>query len=700
MTPEIEDLLQPGDGSGTTAVNKPARKNDPLLQPFRLKKLVIRNRVLSTSHACGLEVDGLPKERYQLYHAEKAYGGIGLTMFGGSSNVAPDSPNVFRQLNVGNDNIIPYFQEFAERIHKLGSKLMCQITHLGRRGEPYVHNWLPTVGPSPIRESLHRSFPKEMDRADIDRIVKAFGEAARRCKEGGLDGIEVVGGAHLIGQFLSPRTNHRSDSFGGSLENRCRFGIMVFDEIRRRVGDDFVVGLRQTVEEGLSDSELRFEDCVAVAQVFEKAGTVDFFNALYGKHDTERSLAMDWMPGMDSPLAPWLARVAAFKREITLPVFHAAKISDIATARFAIAENMLDMVGMTRAHIADPHIVRKIEAGLEETIRPCVGATHCQSSFRPHCLHNAATGRETQLPHAIHRSSQPGRRIVIVGAGPAGLEAARLCGERGHSVLVLEAASAAGGQLLLGSRSEWRRDIRGIVDWRIAELARLGVEIRTDVYAEATEVLAETPDVVIIATGGIPDLDWLPGNELACSVWDFLSGSVPVTRDVLVFDGTGRHPALMAAEHASAHEASISFVTADGIFGQELTYADRVAWRRKFYRRNIPITFDHRLERIERVGNHLVGVLRNVTTDEIIERNATQIVVEHGTVPINDLFEELRDSSSNSGVADLDAFIKGLPQPKKDKSSHGFELYRVGDAVASRNVHAAILDALRLCASL
>jgi thioredoxin reductase len=156
----------------------------------------------------------------------------------------------------------------------------------------------------------------------------------------------------------------------------------------------------------------------------------------------------------------------------------------------------------------------------------------------------------------------------------------------------------------------------------------------------------------------------------------------------------------MAAEHASAHEASISFVTADGIFGQELTYADRVAWRRKFYRRNIPITFDHRLERIERVGNHLVGVLRNVTTDEIIERDATQIVVEHGTVPINDLFEELRDSSSNSGVTDLDAFIKGLPQPKKDKSSHGFELYRVGDAVASRNVHAAILDALRLCASL
>ena len=165
---------------------------DPLFQPFSIRHVTFKNRFMSTSHACGLEEGGLPKERYQRYHEEKAKGGIALTMFGGSSNVAPDSPSVFQQLYVGDDGIIPYLQEFSERIHAQGTAIMCQITHLGRRGEPYAGNWLPTIGPSAIRETLHRSFPKEMDEDDIARVVKAYGAAAKRCKEGGLDGIETL----------------------------------------------------------------------------------------------------------------------------------------------------------------------------------------------------------------------------------------------------------------------------------------------------------------------------------------------------------------------------------------------------------------------------------------------------------------------------------------------------------------------------
>ena len=190
-----------GPGGGST---KSAAK-DPLLQPFQLKHVLLKNRIMSTSHACGLEEGGLPKERYQVYHEEKAKGGIALTMFGGSSNVAPDSPSIFRQLYVGDDEIIPYLQQFSERIHAYGAGLMCQITHLGRRGDPSAGNWLPTIGPSPVRETLHRSFPKEMDEHDIERVIKAYGQAARRCKEGGLDGIETLASSHLIGQFLSPR---------------------------------------------------------------------------------------------------------------------------------------------------------------------------------------------------------------------------------------------------------------------------------------------------------------------------------------------------------------------------------------------------------------------------------------------------------------------------------------------------------------
>ncbi|MFI4989227.1 MAG: N-methylproline demethylase, partial [Alphaproteobacteria bacterium] len=283
----------------STAAKAAAAPRDPLLQPLRIKHLLLKNRIMSTSHACGLEEGGMPKARYQLYHEEKAKGGIALTMFGGSSNVAPDSPNIFRQLNVGDDAIIPHLRRFSERIHAHGAALMCQITHLGRRGEPYASNWLPTIAPSPLRETLHRSFPKEMDEHDIARVVRAYGAAARRCKEGGLDGIETLAGGHLIGQFLSPKTNRRTDRFGGSLANRCRFGLMVHEEIRRQTGDGFLVGLRYVVDEG-GEGGLTLEECVEAARVFESSGTLDFFNGIYGRMDTELTLAVHNMPGMAS----------------------------------------------------------------------------------------------------------------------------------------------------------------------------------------------------------------------------------------------------------------------------------------------------------------------------------------------------------------------------------------------------------------
>jgi 2,4-dienoyl-CoA reductase-like NADH-dependent reductase (Old Yellow Enzyme family)/thioredoxin reductase len=670
-------------------------RQDPLLQPFRIKDLVLKNRIMSTSHAAGLEVDGFPQERYQFYHEEKAKGGIALTMFGGSSNVAPDSPNIFRQLNVGVDEIIPYFQHFSERIHAHGAALMCQITHLGRRGEPYASNWLPTIGPSPIRETLHRSFPKEMDEHDIVRVVKAYGAAARRCREGGLDGIEVLGGGHLVGQFLSPKTNRRSDSFGGSLEKRCRFGLMVFDEIRRQVGDTFIVGFRYVIDEA-DPAGLSFDDSVAIARIFEGTGELDFFNAIYGRMDTEAALATDNMPGMASSIAPWLAKVGAFKREVRLPVFHAARISDIPTARYAIREGLLDMVAMTRAHIADPYIVAKIAAGLEDRIRPCVGATHCQSQYRPSCLHNPSSGRESTIGHVVPRAGKL-RKVVVVGGGPAGLEAAGVCAERGHQVVLFEAAGRLGGQVLIAARASWRKDLIGIVDWRRHELERLGVTVHLDAYVEADEVMAERPDLVIVATGGTPDINWIPGAEHCTSVWDALTGIVPLGSEIIVYDGTGRHPAPQFAEFAASEGRQVSLVSVDAQLAQELTYAERVIWKKRAYELGFAITFEHQIERVEQRGNRVFATFRNIVTETTTEREGDQIVVEHGTLPADALYRELRTRSTNDGVTDLDALLALRPQPRTLRLEAPFELHRIGDAVASRNIHAAVLDALRLC---
>lgn len=678
------------------------QSTDPLLQSFKLKNLTIRNRIMSTSHACGLaDPDGMPGETYQRYHEEKAKGGIGLTMFGGSSYIGPDSTWASGQLNVGTDTVIPYLQNFAERVHRNGAAIMVQITHLGRRGETNSQNWLPAIAPSPIREVLHRAIPREMDRYDIDRVVKAFGDAAYRCKEGGLDGLETMMQGHLIGQFMSPATNKRTDDFGGSVENRCRFALMVHEEIRKRTGDDFIVGMRYGIDEGMqggAETGMDFEECLEAAHILERSGLLDFFNANYGRIDKMLEMSEQCMPGMSMPIAPWLEKAGAFKKAVNLPVFHAARITDMATARHAIREGLLDMVAMTRAHIADPQIVNKLMRGEEERIRPCVGATHCMGSNRPTCLHNPASGRERFWPQVIEKTDGPVRKVVIVGGGPAGLEAARVSAERGHDVVLFEAAGELGGQMRMATAASWRRDVAGIVEWRAAELEKLGVDLRLNHYAEAADVLAEDPDVVIIATGGIPDLDGLEGAELCTSPWDILTGSAATGDSAVIYDGTGRHPAPTIAEFLSRQGRKVDLVMQDDLPGKELAYAEQAAWKKRIALEKIPLHGEHALQAVVRDGNGLAAVFRSELTGEEMRIACDTVVVESGTLPIDDVYQDLREKSANEGMLDFDAFLAGQPQPSLDLE--GLSVFRIGDAAASRDVAAAMFDALRLCCRL
>ncbi len=285
-----------------------------------------------------------------------------------------------------------------------------------------------------------------MDAHDIRRVVKAYGEAARRCREGGLDGVETLTGGHLIGQFFSPRTNFRSDRFGGSVENRVRFGLMVHEEIRRQIGDDLIVSMRFVIDEA-SDEGLSFEDCLEIAAIFEREGLIDVFNCIFGRMDTVIALAEQNMPGMSSPIAPFLAKVGAFRAHTRLPVFHAARIADIATARHAIRDGLLDMVAMTRAHMADPQLVNKLKRGEEDRIRPCVGASYCMLKRSI-----VFTIRPQAVKRCYHKSSKhqmTNKRKSSSWAQACGLEAARVCAERGHKVVVLKRATSRVGNYYL-----------------------------------------------------------------------------------------------------------------------------------------------------------------------------------------------------------------------------------------------------------
>lgn len=674
--------------------------NDPLLRPLQLKHLQLKNRVLSTSHEPAYSENGLPKRRYQLYQEEKAKGGVALTMFGGSSLVAPDSPAAFGNLYAGNDDIIPYFQELADRVHRHGSALMCQITHLGRRTSSYTEHWLPTLAPSCVREPAHRSFPKAMEDWDIHRVVKAYGAAARRCLEGGLDGIEVEAYGHLLDSFWTPLVNRRVDDYGGSLENRMRFSLEVLEEIRGQVGKDFIVGIRMVFDEELPGGLTRDEG-MQIAKTLVKRGGIDFVNVIKGHIDTDEGLS-HVIPNMGTPAAPHLEFAGAIKAELEVPVFHAARINDVATARHAIREGHLDMVGMTRAQMADPYLVAKIERGEEERIRPCVGAGYCIDRIYGEgealCIHSPATGREQTLPHVIARSDSEARRVVVVGAGPAGLEAARVSAERGHEVVLYEATNQPGGQVALTARVPRRREIIGITDWLYSEVERLGVELHFNHFAEVEDILGDSPDIVVMATGGLPNTEFLSeGEDLVTSTWDILSGSVTVGRSVLLYDDNGQHPGLSCAEYIAGKGVALELITPDRMVGAQIGGTNYPGYFRAFYEAGVVMTVNQRLVAVRRDGDQLLAVLYNEYDKSTVERRVDQVVVEHGTLPMDELYFELKEGASNRGEVDLDALIEGRAQELVGNPEGNYRLFRVGDAVASRNIHASIYDSLRLC---
>lgn len=672
-----------------------ADQKDPLLTPFKVGKLSLRNRVMSSSHETPLSEGNYPLEAYQRYHEEKAKGGLALTMFGGSGVVSRDSFWGGDQLDYTSDEIIPIFQQFADRVHRHGAAIMCQISHTGRRSDATIGDWLPAIAPSNTREAHRRSFARAMDRHDIKRVVRDFGQAARRVKEGGLDGLETLTGGHLLGQFLSPLVNRRTDEFGGSLENRMRFLRMVYEEIRAQVGTDIAVGIRYTIDEDHPDG-LSFEEAVKIANILEKEKLVDFFNCIFGRFDTKYGLLYYNIPDITSPSAPWIHRVGAFRAETSLPIFHAAKIADLATARYAVSEGLLDMVCMTRAHMADPQIVNKLRAGREDEIRPCVGATHCL--YRGvHCIHNPATGRETWLPQVIERSPNAGRKVVVVGGGPAGLEAARVLGERGHNVVLFEATNRLGGQLALATRVKLRQDLKGIIDWRESELKRLGVDIRLNTYAETSTVLAENPDLVIVATGGLPVPAEFPGNEHCLTVQDVLATPTMAASNVLIYDGTGRHAAPLTAIQLAQAGKAVTFVTIDPGVAPEMEAHAQIIYHKNFDELGIRTLNEYDIDAVVAAsGGDFQVTLRHRLTDRTQSIRCGQVILENGTYPLSDLFDEIRSLSTNDGYTDISTLLPGT-HPLRERPEAGFELHRIGDAAASRSVHAAMLDALRLC---
>ncbi len=644
-----------------------------LFSPLKLGTVEVKNRISFQPHLTNLAVNNLPSERQMYYWGERAKGGAGLIITEEMS-VHPTDMSYEKLIDVYHPEVIPGFKKITDYVHQFDAKIFAQLNHNGQQGDGSISR-LPVWAPSPMPDVLFRETPKEMEPEDIEEVARYFARSAIYVREGGFDGIELqFGHSSLARQFLSPLTNFRTDEYGGSLENRMRAPLQFISAVRKAVGNDFPLGIRMCADEMIPGG-LDLGQVQEICARFEASGLIDFMDlsiaTFYNLYLVEGS--------MHTPLGYTIPLAAGIRERIKLPVFCTGRINDPVMAEKVLAAGQADMIGMCRALICDPFLPKKAFEGRLDDIRYCIGDNQgCIGRIGMNkllgCIQNPAVGREKEWGEGTLEKAAVKKKVTIVGGGPGGMWAAKMAGRRGHKVTLHDRNETLGGQVLTAMKGAGRDEFGVIIRNEKDQVTKAGAQVKLGVEVTRETVLAEKPDVVIIATGSRPKEHPVGGADgpSVFNVCQVLNNEAELGPNVCLIDYDGHQRASATAEFLANQGKTVHMITSSLFIGAELgPTQDLYLTRQRLLQKGVTFTPD--IAVMEVGGETGAKTVKGFNV-------YSNVWGEWG--PFDAIVLAMGQKSDDS----LYMSLKGKVP----------ELYRIGDSVAPRKVDMAIWEGHRI----